>query len=151
MSIEKEINQLKPFKNNYLKAYVNVMYTASLINNLQSDAIKKYDISIQQYNILRILKGLSGEPATVKLLTARMIDKTSNASRLVDKLLSKNYVQRIENSLDRRRVDIFLTEAGDKVLELASIELDTLLLNQVQELSLEEAGLLSELLDKLRI
>ena len=80
-----------------------------------------------------------------------MIDKTSNASRLVDKLLSKNYVQRIENSLDRRRVDIFLTEAGDKVLELASIELDTLLLNQVQELSLEEAGLLSELLDKLRI
>jgi DNA-binding MarR family transcriptional regulator len=151
MSIEKEINQLKPFKNNYLKAYVNVMYTASWINNRQSDAIKKYDISIQQYNILRILKGLSGEPATVKLLTARMIDKTSNASRLVDKLLSKNYVQRIENSLDRRRVDIFLTEAGDKVLELASIELDTLLLNQVQELSLEEAGLLSELLDKLRI
>ena len=151
MSIEKEINQLKPFKNNYLKAYVNVMYTASLINKRQSDAIKKYDISIQQYNILRILKGLSGEPATVKLLTARMIDKTSNASRLVDKLLSKNYVQRIENSLDRRRVDIFLTEAGDKVLDQASIELDTLLLNQVQELSLEEAGLLSELLDKLRI
>lgn len=151
MSIEKEINQLKPYKNNYLKAYVNVMYTASWINKRQSDAIKKYDISIQQYNILRILKGLSGEPATVKLLTARMIDKTSNASRLVDKLLSKNYVQRIENSLDRRRVDIFLTEAGDKVLELASIELDTLLLNQVQELSLEEAGLLSELLDKLRI
>lgn len=151
MSIEKEINQLKPFKNNYLKAYVNVMYTASWINKRQSDAIKKYDISIQQYNILRILKGLSGEPATVKLLTARMIDKTSNASRLVDKLLSKNYVQRIENSLDRRRVDIFLTEAGDKVLELASIELDTLLLNQVQELSLEEAGLLSELLDKFRI
>ncbi len=151
MSIEKEINQLKPFKNNYLKAYVNVMYTASLINKRQSDAIKKYDISIQQFNILRILKGLSGEPATVKLLTARMIDKTSNASRLVDKLLSKNYVQRIENSLDRRRVDIFLTEAGDKVLDQASIELDTLLLNQVQELSLEEAGLLSELLDKLRI
>ncbi len=151
MSIEKEINQLKPFKNNYLKAYVNVMYTASWINKRQSDAIKKYDISIQQYNILRILKGLSGEPATVKLLTARMIDKTSNASRLVDKLLSKNYVQRIENSLDRRRVDIFLTEAGDKVLDQASIELDTLLLNQVQELSLEEAGLLSELLDKLRI
>ena len=151
MSIEKEINQLKPFRNNYLKAYVNIMYTASWINKRQSDAIKKYDITIQQYNILRILKGLSGEPATVKLLTERMIDKMSNASRLVDKLLLKNYVQRIENSFDRRRVDIYLTEEGDKVLELASIELESILHNEVQVLSLEEAGLLSELLDKLRI
>ena len=151
MSIEKEINQLKPFRNNYLKAYVNIMYTASWISKRQSDAIKKYDITIQQYNILRILKGLSGEPATVKLLTERMIDKMSNASRLVDKLLSKNYVQRIENSLDRRRVDIYLTEEGDKVLELASVELDALLQEKKLELSLEEAGILSELLDKLRI
>jgi DNA-binding MarR family transcriptional regulator len=151
MSIEKEINQLKPFRNNYLKAYVNIMYTASWISKRQSDAIKKYDITIQQYNILRILKGLSGEPATVKLLTERMIDKMSNASRLVDKLLSKNYVQRIENSLDRRRVDIYLTEEGEKVLELASVELDALLQEKKLELSLEEAGILSELLDKLRI
>jgi DNA-binding MarR family transcriptional regulator len=151
MSIEKEINQLKPFRNNYLKAYVNIMYTASWISKRQSDAIKKYDITIQQYNILRILKGLSGEPATVKLLTERMIDKMSNASRLVDKLLSKNYVQRIENSLDRRRVDIYLTEEGDKVLELASVELDALMQEKKLELSLEEAGILSELLDKLRI
>jgi DNA-binding MarR family transcriptional regulator len=80
-----------------------------------------------------------------------MIDKMSNASRLVDKLLLKNYVQRIENSFDRRRVDIYLTEEGDKVLELASIELESILHNEVQVLSLEEAGLLSELLDKLRI
>jgi DNA-binding MarR family transcriptional regulator len=151
MSIEKEINQLKPFRDNYLKAYVNVMYTASWINKRQSDAIKKYDITIQQYNILRILKGLSGEPATVKLLTERMIDKMSNASRLVDKLLLKNYVQRIENSFDRRRVDIYLTKEGESILELASVELDALLQEKKLELSLEEAGILSELLDKLRI
>jgi DNA-binding MarR family transcriptional regulator len=151
MSIEKEINQQKPFRNNYLKAYVNVMYTASWINKRQSDAIKKYDISIQQYNILRILKGMSGEPATVKMLTERMIDKMSNASRLVDKLLAKHYVQRIENALDRRRVDIYLTEEGSKVMELASRELDAILNNTNQELSLEEAALLSDLLDKLRI
>jgi DNA-binding MarR family transcriptional regulator len=151
MSIEKEINQQKPFRNNYLKAYVNVMYTASWINKRQSDAIKKYDISIQQYNILRILKGMSGEPATVKMLTERMIDKMSNASRLVDKLLAKHYVQRIENALDRRRVDIYLTEEGSKVMELASRELDAILNNTNQELSLDEAALLSDLLDKLRI
>lgn len=151
MSIEKEINQQKPFRNNYLKAYVNVMYTASWINKRQSDAIKKYDISIQQYNILRILKGMSGEPATVKMLTERMIDKMSNASRLVDKLLAKHYVQRIENALDRRRVDIYLTEEGSKVMELASRELDAILNNTNQELSLDEAAMLSDLLDKLRI
>jgi DNA-binding MarR family transcriptional regulator len=151
MSIEKEINQQKPFRNNYLKAYVNVMYTASWINKRQSDAIKKYDISIQQYNILRILNGMSGEPATVKMLTERMIDKMSNASRLVDKLLAKHYVQRIENALDRRRVDIYLTEEGSKVMELASLELDAILNNSNQELSIDEAALLSDLLDKLRI
>jgi DNA-binding MarR family transcriptional regulator len=151
MSIEKEINQQKPFRNNYLKAYVNVMYTASWINKRQSDAIKKYDISIQQYNILRILKGMSGEPATVKMLTERMIDKMSNASRLVDKLLAKHYVQRIENALDRRRVDIYITEEGSKVMELASLELDANLNNTNQKLSIDEAELLSDLLDKLRI
>ena len=127
------------------------MYTASWINKRQSDAIKKYDISIQQYNILRILKGMSGEPATVKMLTERMIDKMSNASRLVDKLLAKHYVQRIENALDRRRVDIYITEEGSKVMELASLELDANLNNTNQKLSIDEAELLSDLLDKLRI
>jgi len=151
MSIEKDINQQKPFRNNYLKAYVNIMYTASWINKRQSDTIKKYDLSIQQYNILRILKGLTGEPATVKLLTERMIDKMSNASRLVDKLLAKNYVKRIENTLDRRRVDIYLTEDGGKILEAASEELDAILQETKHEISLDEAGQLSDLLDKLRI
>jgi len=150
MSIEKDINQQKPFRNNYLKAYVNIMYTASWISKRQSDAIKKYDLSIQQYNILRILKGMSGEPATVKLLTERMIDKMSNASRLVDKLLAKNYVKRIECSFDRRRVDIFITEKGNEILELSSQALESVLSETNQLISTEEAGLLSDLLDKLR-
>jgi DNA-binding MarR family transcriptional regulator len=151
MSIEKDINQQKPFKNNYLKAYVNIMYTASWINKRQSDVIKKFDLSIQQYNILRILKGMNGEPVTVKLLTERMIDKMSNASRLVDKLLAKNYLRRIECSFDRRKVDIYITDEGSKILEQASQALDTLLDDSNLEISLEEAGQLSELLDKLRM
>ena len=68
-----------------------------------------------------------------------------------DKLLAKHYVQRIENALDRRRVDIYLTEEGSKVMELASRELDAILNNTNQELSLDEAAMLSDLLDKLRI
>jgi DNA-binding MarR family transcriptional regulator len=151
MSIEKEINQQKPFKNNYLKAYVNIMYTASWINKQQSDAIKKFDLSIQQYNVLRILKGMGTEPATVKLLTERMIDKMSNASRLVDKLLAKNYLRRIECAFDRRRVDIYITDSGLEILEQASHALDSLLDETKKEISLDEAALLSELLDKLRL
>jgi DNA-binding MarR family transcriptional regulator len=151
MSIEKDINQQKPFSNNYLKAYVNIMYTASWINKRQSDALKQFDLSIQQYNILRILRGMAGEPATVKLLTERMIDKMSNASRLVDKLLAKNYVKRIECTFDRRRVDIFITDKGQEILELSSLSLDKVLLDSKQELSLDEAAQLSDLLDKLRM
>jgi DNA-binding MarR family transcriptional regulator len=151
MSIEKDINQQKPLSNNYLKAYVNIMYTASWINKRQSDALKQFDLSIQQYNILRILRGMAGEPATVKLLTERMIDKMSNASRLVDKLLAKNYVKRIECTFDRRRVDIFITDKGQEILELSSLSLDKVLLDSKQELSLDEAAQLSDLLDKLRM
>lgn len=151
MSIEKDINQQKPFRNNYLKAYVNIMYTASWISKRQSDALKQFDLSIQQYNILRILRGMAGEPATVKLLTERMIDKMSNASRLVDKLLAKNYVKRIECSLDRRRVDIYITDKGLEILESSSQSLDKVLSDSKQELSFDEAALLSDLLDKLRM
>ena len=151
MSIEKDINQQKPFRNNYLKAYVNIMYTASWINKRQSDALKQFDLSIQQYNILRILRGMAGEPATVKLLTERMIDKMSNASRLVDKLLAKNYVKRIECSFDRRRVDIYITDKGLEILESSSQSLDKVLSDSKQELSFDEAALLSDLLDKLRM
>jgi DNA-binding MarR family transcriptional regulator len=150
MKIEQEINQQKPFTNNYQKAAVNIMFTASWLGKKQSDALKPLDLTIQQFNILRILKGLNGEPATIKLLTERMIDKMSNASRLVDKLLAKELVRRDECQDDRRRVDIFISEKGLKILHKASEALENLFTDPHLELNLEDAGILSDLLDRIR-
>ena len=121
MKLEQEINQQKPFKNNFQKATINIMFTASWLGKKQADLLKPFDLTIQQYNILRILRGMQGEPATVKLLTARMIDKMSNASRLVDKLLLKELVRREECQDDRRRVDIFITEKGLDFLKQGNV------------------------------
>lgn len=150
MKLEQEINQQKPFKNNFQKATINIMFTASWLGKKQADLLKPFDLTIQQYNILRILRGMQGEPATVKLLTARMIDKISNASRLVDKLLLKELVRREECQDDRRRVDIFITEKGLDFLKQASDALDGQFTESKQVLTEEEVAQLNNLLDKMR-
>ena len=90
------------------------------------------------------------EPSSVKLLTERMIDKMSNASRLVDKLEAKKLVQRIESGADRRRVDVFITPAGLQLIETASVAVEDRLHKDMELLSEEEAFRLNELLDKMR-
>jgi DNA-binding MarR family transcriptional regulator len=148
MKIEEEIRQTKPFPNPQTKALVNLAFTASWIDGEQAKFLKPFGISIQQYNILRILKGMRPKPATVKILIERMIDKNSNASRLVDKLLKKGLVERNACLQDRRRVDVLITEAGLQMIEevAAAMENSPMLLH----LSNEEANQLSDLLDKMR-
>lgn len=150
MKIELEINQKKPFKDVYQKIGINVLFTASWLGKRQTAILKPFDLTIQQFNILRILRGMSGKPATIKLLTERMIDKMSNASRLVEKLLKKGLVKREECKEDRRRVDIFITEEGLLVLAKASEVLESQLTAEMKTLTEEEAELLSTLLDKMR-
>ena len=149
MKIEDVIKQTNGFKNPIEKAIVNVQYTSSWLNLQNSDVFAPYDISIQQYNILRIIRGQKGKSVTIKFLIDRMLDKSSNASRLVDKLFAKQYVTREQCDSDRRRVDIFITELGLKILQ----EIDNLngknLENSIQ-LTEKEANQLSNLLDKLR-
>lgn len=148
MKIEDEIKQTKPFINPQIKAVVNMSFTASWLSTIQTQNLKRFGISLQQYNILRILKGMHPEPATVKILIERMIDKNSNASRLVDKLKIKGLVERNACEEDRRRVDVLITEKGLKVLEESTKVLE----NQNNKINLtdEEAILLSDLLDKMR-
>lgn len=149
MKIEKEINQTKPFKSPHAKVGVNLAFTSSWISKKQVEFLKPFDISIQQFNILRILRGMQPEAATIKILTQRMIDKMSNASRLVEKLKKKGLVERKECELDRRQVDIFITQKGLEVVEKASELLESGLTNAMK-LTNEEANQLSDLLDKLR-
>ncbi len=149
MRLEEEINQSK-FRSNYHKAHLNILFTAAWLNQNTGQVLKAFNISGQQFNILRILRGRHPEPATVKLLTERMIDKMSNASRLVEKLKQKGMVERHACPDDRRRVDIVITDKGMQTVNEASKALENGEREISQQLSTEEAGQLSDLLDKLR-
>lgn len=149
LKIEDAIQQ-KRFKNEFHKAQVNLLYTAAYINQQSTQALKPYSISIQQFNILRILRGLHPETATVKLLTERMIDKMSNASRLVEKLKKKGLVERENCREDRRRVNISITQKGLDLLAEASDALEAASLAQMEYLNDKEAELLNDFLDRVR-
>lgn len=149
MRLEEEIKQRK-FKDEYHKLGVNIIYSASWMSSFHLQVLKKFNLSIQQFNILRILKGRHPEPATVKLLTERMIDKMSNASRLVEKLKQKGLVERSSCPEDRRRVDIAITEKGEKIVAQASKVLESELGNVFSVLTKKEVKQLNDLLDKMR-
>ncbi len=149
MKLEEEIQQSK-FKDEYHKLGVNIIYSASWMSSKHLHVLKKFNLSIQQFNILRILKGRHPEPATVKLLTERMIDKMSNASRLVEKLKQKGLVERTSCPEDRRRVDIAITEEGLKIVNQASKITEVEIENTLSTLTKKEAKQLNDLLDKMR-
>src|SRR6476659_10638066 len=105
MDIEKEIQSTK-FANSYQKASVNIVFTYNWLNNLMKVELDKSNITNQQFNILRILRGHHPNPATINILKERMLDKMCDASRIVDRLVQKELVTRSTNRKDRRAVDI---------------------------------------------
>ncbi len=149
MKIEEEIKQ-KAFASDHQKAHINVLFTSAWLSQQSAKVLKPYNISWQQFNILRILKGMHPEPATVKLLTERMIDKMSNASRLVEKLKQKGLVDRKSCQEDRRRVNVIITEDGLGLIREASLKMDEQLDGKFRFLSEMEAQELNRLLDKMR-
>lgn len=148
MEIEKEIVSSK-FENNHQKAIVNLIYTYGWITNLLKQRLNKHKITLQQYNILRILRGQSPKPATINLLKERMLDKMSDASRIVERLVQKKLVERCVNDKDRRAVDIRISPEGLKILQKLDKEMSSkdILWDNISD---EEAGMLSRLLDKMR-
>jgi DNA-binding MarR family transcriptional regulator len=148
MEIEKEISQ-KKFSDEFEKAEVNLIYTANWKVSLLAVQLKPHSISLQQFNILRILRGQGGCPAQLKLLTERMLDKMSNTSRLVEKLVQKGMVIRKSCKQNRRQVDILITEKGLQVCGEVS-ELINNHRKQHQRISEEEARELNRILNKLR-
>jgi DNA-binding MarR family transcriptional regulator len=149
MKIGEEIQQ-KEFKNEFIKAHINILFSSSWFHQTLFQCLKPYNISLQQFNILRILRGRYPENASMKELASKMIDKMSNASRLVDKLEKKNLVNRFQNKVDRRKVDVTITELGLKMLEEVSRVLESAITNSMQNISEEEAKLLNNILDKMR-
>lgn len=149
MRIEDEIQQNKAFRDAKERSVVNILFTASWLNGIQSEILKPFGITVQQFNILRILKGRHPEPSSVKLLTSRMIDRMSNASRLVDKLEARQLVDRRPCEDDRRKVEITINEEGLKLINQASNAMYNLIEEEV-DLTEKQAERLSELLDKMR-
>lgn len=148
MKLESEIMQ-KEFQSEYYKAIVNVVYTYNWMIEKHTKLLRPYDISLQQYNILRILRGQHPNPATVKLIKARMLDKMSDVSRLVEKLRIKGFADRHICQHDRRNVDVCITEKGLELLkELDPKEKE--MAELMSNLSKNEIKQLNMYLDKLR-
>ncbi|CAM3428627.1 MarR family winged helix-turn-helix transcriptional regulator [Aquirufa ecclesiirivi] len=116
MEIASELQQSN-FASEEAKAIVNVIFTGNWVAYEQQELLKPYDLSMQQYNVLRILRGQNGKPMTVLAIIERMLDRTSNASRLVDKLVEKKWVLRRECPNDRRAVDVLILPEGLALLQ----------------------------------
>lgn len=148
MKLEDEIKQ-KKFKTPYQKAAVNLIYTTNWLQSLYSKVLKPYQITVQQYNILRILRGQFPQPCSIKLLKERMLDKMSDASRLVEKLRQKDLLERRICISDRRNVDVLITPKGLEILQ-ALDQLDAVFQENLKTLSEKEINKLNNLLDKIR-
>ena len=148
MELEKEIFT-KGFDSAYSKAVVNVIYTYGWLTNHLKQELDKYNITHQQYNVLRILRGQHPKPSTINLLKERMLDKMSDASRIVERLVQKELVSKNTCKSDKRAVDIFISQKGLEVLN--QIEIDTSIKEVLSKnVSEEEIEALNSLLDKLR-
>lgn len=133
----------------YQQAMVNVFFTHNYCNEKMKQACLPYDITTQQFNVLRILRGQYPKPCTINLLKARMLDKMCDASRIVDRLVHKDLVKKEVNHYDKRAVDIIISDKGLMLLEKMDEEVS---LSSIisPSLSHEEAELLNQLLDKIR-
>ncbi len=142
--LSKDINST--FSSSKVKALLNIIYTANWISSKQSAFFKPFGISAQQYNILRILRG-AGEAIKVQTIKDRMLERSPNATRLMDKLFAKNLIVRIPCDYDRRIVHIQITDKGLKLMDAIDVDSKDDLLANINE---EEAKILSNLLDKIR-
>jgi DNA-binding MarR family transcriptional regulator len=147
MTLEKDINQRR-FRNEHQKSVINLIYTYNWMNEQIKKIFDQYDITPQQFNILRILRG-AGEPLSTLQIRQRMLDRMSDTSRIVDRLIKKGLVKKNTCKTDRRLVDVFITEKGKRLLEKLDAndeEMDAVFRN----LTVADARSLNQLLDKIR-
>jgi DNA-binding MarR family transcriptional regulator len=147
MGIEKDISQAK-FRSEYQKATINLIYTFNWMNEQIKNMLDQYDITPQQFNILRILRG-AGKPISTLQIRQRMLDKMSDTSRIVDRLIKKELVKKVICEGDRRLVDVSISENGMQLLERIDRHQDQMD-SVFKNLDEEQAITLNNLLDKIR-
>lgn len=130
------------------KAIVNIRFTSNFLGNIQNQFMSQYDLTIPQFNILRILRGAKSA-ISVNTVKERMVEKSPNTTRLMDKLIDKNLIERVRCNEDRRVVYVKISESGLELLSRIDEKFNT---NSMTHLKItdEEAELLSSLLDKVR-
>ncbi|NOS90674.1 MAG: MarR family transcriptional regulator [Cyclobacteriaceae bacterium] len=148
MKIEEEIKQTK-FRNVHHKLAINLLYTAAWLEDQNKNFFKEFGITNQQFNILRILRGQHPSKISGAEIKSRMIDKNSDVSRLLDRLIAKELVIKSQCPNDKRAADVVITEQGLKILKKIDAKMDQTDLS-VLKLTNEEATYLSDLLDKSR-
>ena len=149
-TIEEEIKQ-KEFINIFIKTDVNLLFTSSWLQNEFNRFFKKFSITRQQFNVLRILRGQHPNAASLGQITERMVERMSNATRLVEKLQQKGLVTREINLQNRRQLDIRITETGMTLIQ----KIDKVLIadnspNRYKQASAEELELLNDILNRIR-
>lgn len=149
MKIEEELKSAVPMDNSK-KIILNLLYTQNIINDKLNEILKPFELSAEQFNVLRILRGQKGNPANMCVIQERMLAKTSNTTRLVDKLLLKQLVTRDVCAKNRRKIEVSITQKGLGVLQ----NLDPKIVEHEtafsQKLNSEELELLNHLLEKYR-
>ena len=148
MPIEHDIKQEK-FNSDYQKASINILYTGSWLYNINAGYLKKFGITPEQFNVLRILRGSFPKPMMLAEITERMIDKSSNCTRLVEKLKQKGLVNRVTCENNRRQVDISITDKGQQLLKKIDLG-QPAWMETMGKISKTEAKELNRILDKLR-
>lgn len=147
MSLEKDINQPK-FRNEFQKASINIIFTFNWMTEKTKEIFEREGLTSQQFNILRILRG-AGAPLSTLQIRQRMLDKMSDTSRIVDRLIIKGLVKKAISKTDKRLVDVSITDKGKKVLaklDKCEDQMDAV----VKTISEAEAKTLNKILDKMR-
>lgn len=147
MNVEGRIktNEPLPLKQ---RSIIHLMLINNDINERINHALKKFGVSLQQFNVLRILRGRKGSPANLSTLNERMVTKMSNTTRLVDKLILKGFVNRIICPTNRRKVEISITSKGKKILQEMDVVMQNVEDDLVKNFSTKDLELLNQLLNK---
>lgn len=149
MKLEQAIKQDR-FHDNYTKAIINILYTANWLRDRQNQALKKHDLLIQHYNALRIIKGRHPNVISPGEIKDVMLDKSNDLTRLLDKLDDKGYIKRTQCADNRRKIDIFITAKGLKLLQQLETPINDITAGIKQCITDKEAAQLNNILDKIR-
>lgn len=147
MKIEDEIQS--SFKSDYHKLVVNLHFTYMRLTETFQSLLKAHELTPTQYNVLRILRGQKQVPASIGLIKERMIERNSDVSRVIDRLLKKSLIERKENKSDRRQRDIIINKKGLDLLEIIDVA-ETNYIKSFGHVSESEVKIMNDLLDKIR-